>query len=347
MSSRLGRRTSSPSSSSERSSAQPVSACRASTGFEVVISSSPSAPALASRPGGSSGGPPLPATLKRDRGRPPLAVAELVRAPLGDDPAGGDDRDAVGEPLRLVHVVRGQEDALAQSLEVRDHVPGLAAGRGVEPGRRLVEEEQLGVADQGHPDVEPAQLAAGEGAPRGHRPCGRARRARSSRRRQAGRGSSRRRARASRARSARGACGIAGARSRSARASRGWARPGRRRARSRRPSCARGSPRAPRRSSSSGAVGAEEREHLAGADLEVDPPHRLELAVGLAEPLDADRRRAHGCGILGRCSRGARTGRYPRPPGRSRRFEAARERALGVRARRRRGPRAHPPAAAG
>nr|BFE76100.1 hypothetical protein GCM10020092_094010 [Actinoplanes digitatis] len=39
----------------------------------------------------------------------------------------------------------------------------------VEPGGRLVEEEQLRRVDQAHGDVEPAALAAGE---RGHRPVG-------------------------------------------------------------------------------------------------------------------------------------------------------------------------------
>ncbi len=82
--------------------------------------------------------------------------------PCGDDLAGGDDRHPVGEPLRLVHVVGGEEDRLAEVAQARDHVPELAPGGGVEAGRRLVEEEQLGVADQRHADVEPPLLAAGE-----------------------------------------------------------------------------------------------------------------------------------------------------------------------------------------
>ena len=58
----------------------------------------------------------------------------------------------------------GVEDALAELLEVRDHAPELASGRGVEAGRRLVEEEQLRIADQRDAHVEPAQLTAGEAA---------------------------------------------------------------------------------------------------------------------------------------------------------------------------------------
>ena len=70
--------------------------------------------------------------------------------------------DPVGERLRLVHVVGGEEDGLAELAQAADHLPRLAPGRGVEAGRRLVEEEQLGIADQRQRDVEAALLAAGE-----------------------------------------------------------------------------------------------------------------------------------------------------------------------------------------
>ena len=92
------------------------------------------------------------------------AVAEVLGSAEGDDLAAGDDRHPVGEPLRLVHVVGGEDDRLAEIAEAGDRIPGLAPRRGVEPGRRLVEEEQLGVADERHPDVEPPLLAAGQPA---------------------------------------------------------------------------------------------------------------------------------------------------------------------------------------
>jgi hypothetical protein len=60
--------------------------------------------------------------------------------------------------------VRGEQDRLAQILQRADHLPRVAAGCGVEAGRRLVEEDQLGVADEGQGEVEPALLAAGERA---------------------------------------------------------------------------------------------------------------------------------------------------------------------------------------
>ena len=90
------------------------------------------------------------------------ADAELLGRALGEDPAALDDRDAVGELLRLVEVVRGQQHGLAEVLERADRLPrGATRGR-VEAGRRLVEEDQLGVADQREREVEAAALAAGE-----------------------------------------------------------------------------------------------------------------------------------------------------------------------------------------
>ena len=95
-----------------------------------------------------------------DRRRPALALAEVLGSAAGDDLAAGDDRHPVGEPLRLVHVVGGEDDRLAEVAQAGDRLPGLAPRRGVEAGRRLVEEEQLGVADQGHADVEATLLTA-------------------------------------------------------------------------------------------------------------------------------------------------------------------------------------------
>ena len=119
--------------------------------------------APASAPGSSRGADPG-GKPERDRRRLMVAVADLARPPGGDDPAADDDRDPVGEPLRLVHVVGGEEDGLAEVAEARDHLPRLAARRGVEAGGRLVEEEQVRVADQGDGDIEAPQLAAREAA---------------------------------------------------------------------------------------------------------------------------------------------------------------------------------------
>jgi hypothetical protein len=90
------------------------------------------------------------------------AVAERVGRALGDHAALRDHDDAIGELLRLVHVVGGEEDRLAELAEPLDQLPRLAARRGVEAGGRLVEEDQLGVAADPERDVEPAALAAGQ-----------------------------------------------------------------------------------------------------------------------------------------------------------------------------------------
>ena len=73
---------------------------------------------------------------------------QLAGRALGDDLAVVDDRDPVAEPLGLVHVMSGQDDRAAAVAEVADHVPELPAGLRVQAGRRLVEEQELGVADQ-------------------------------------------------------------------------------------------------------------------------------------------------------------------------------------------------------
>src|ERR1044072_7572437 len=98
--------------------------------------------------------------------RPPARIATRPGGgrPGGDDPAAGEDRDPIGEALRLVHVVGGEKDRLAEITQAGDRLPGLTPGGGVEAGRRLLEEEQLGGADPRHADVEAAPLAAGEPA---------------------------------------------------------------------------------------------------------------------------------------------------------------------------------------
>ena len=70
------------------------------------------------------------------------------------------DRPAAG----LLHVVGGQEDGLAEGAKVLDHPPSAATSRGVEPRGRLIEEEQVWVADDPEADVDAPLLAAGEPA---------------------------------------------------------------------------------------------------------------------------------------------------------------------------------------
>src|SRR3954451_21153550 len=89
---------------------------------------------------------------------------ELARRALGQDLAALDDRHAVGERLRLVEVVRREHNRLAELAQRADRAPRDAARGRVEARGRLVEEDQLRVADERQPEVQAAQLAAGERA---------------------------------------------------------------------------------------------------------------------------------------------------------------------------------------
>ena len=105
------------------------------------------------------------AVVERGARKATIAVvlaAELVGLGVGDHAAAGEHDDAVGELLRLVHVVGGEEDRLAELAQAGDQLPRLAAGGGVEARRGLVEEDQLGVAGDAEREVEPAALAAAE-----------------------------------------------------------------------------------------------------------------------------------------------------------------------------------------
>ena len=91
-----------------------------------------------------------------------FAVPDGGGWPFRDDPAAADHRGLVGQVLRLVHVMRGQQDRLAQRGQVLDDLPRLVPRRGIESGRGLVEEQQIRVADQGDRDVQPPLLSAGQ-----------------------------------------------------------------------------------------------------------------------------------------------------------------------------------------
>src|SRR5262249_44258643 len=85
---------------------------------------------------------------------------ELCGRALADDLAADDDGHAVGELLGLVEVVGRQQDRRAERAERANRLPGLAARLRVEARRRLVEEDQVRVADQREAEVEAALLPA-------------------------------------------------------------------------------------------------------------------------------------------------------------------------------------------
>src|SRR5918996_898953 len=103
----------------------------------------------------------VPAEADLDGG---VGREEVPRRAGADDVAPGEDRHAIGEALCLLHVVRRQQDALAERAQVADCLPGLPSRGGVEAGGGLVEEDELRVADEREREVEAAELAAGQRA---------------------------------------------------------------------------------------------------------------------------------------------------------------------------------------
>ena len=95
---------------------------------------------------------------------------ELGRRPLGDDLAAVDDRDPLGEHVRLVEVLGGEQQGGAVGDQLADDVPHQRAGARVEAGRRLVQEQHRRTADQRGRQVEPPPHAARVGL---DRPAGR------------------------------------------------------------------------------------------------------------------------------------------------------------------------------
>src|SRR6267143_4479192 len=79
-----------------------------------------------------------------------------------DDLAVIHDRDAVAQPLGFLHVVRREQHGAASGAKPADDLPQLPARVRVETRRRLVEEQQLGLAHQRARHRQPLLLSAGE-----------------------------------------------------------------------------------------------------------------------------------------------------------------------------------------
>src|SRR3546814_4803266 len=81
-------------------------------------------------------------------GRLLACPGQLERRTAGDQSPAVDHVDQVGEALRLVHVVCGQHDGHSGLTQLLEQLPGGTPCRGVHAGRGLVDEDQLGAADQ-------------------------------------------------------------------------------------------------------------------------------------------------------------------------------------------------------
>ena len=111
-----------------------------------------------------------------------VLVDQRARRPLGDDPAVVHDDQPVAQLLGLVHVVGGEDQGDALLLEPEQPVPQHVPGLRVEPGGRLVEQQDLGLVDQRAGDGQPALHAAGQRLDLGAGALGRAGRTRAARR---------------------------------------------------------------------------------------------------------------------------------------------------------------------
>ena len=66
-----------------------------------------------------------------------------------------DDDDVVGQLIGLLEVLRREQHVGARGDEGPDGVPELDAAAWVEAGRRFVEQQQPGTADEAGAEVEP------------------------------------------------------------------------------------------------------------------------------------------------------------------------------------------------
>jgi hypothetical protein len=91
---------------------------------------------------------------------------QVAEHPLGgparDHAAMCQDGQRVAQALRLVHVVRGQDDPQSLGPQAVDEIPHPHARLRVEAGGRLVEEEQARPVHERAGDHQPPPVAAGE-----------------------------------------------------------------------------------------------------------------------------------------------------------------------------------------
>jgi hypothetical protein len=81
------------------------------------------------------------------------------------------DGDPLAELVRLLHVVRREQDGLAVLIELAEQVPQGQAALGVQAGRRFVQEEYGGTVEDGPGHHEALGHAAGQRIYRRLRPA--------------------------------------------------------------------------------------------------------------------------------------------------------------------------------
>ena len=89
-------------------------------------------------------------------------LLELGRRAEREQLAPVDDREPVAELVGLLHVVRGEQDRLTRGVQLAEDVPERDAALRIEPGGRLVEEEDRRPVHDRPGHHEPLRHAAGE-----------------------------------------------------------------------------------------------------------------------------------------------------------------------------------------
>ena len=89
-----------------------------------------------------------------------IGAHDILDASLRLDAAMLEEQRAVAQHLDAREVVRDEHDRAARALEFLDELPELAACLRIEAGRRLVEKQQLRIADERAREREPLLLAA-------------------------------------------------------------------------------------------------------------------------------------------------------------------------------------------
>ncbi len=74
--------------------------------------------------------------------------AQFFERAFGDEPAMRDDADAVGHAFGDFKDMRGHDDRAAGADALAQHAFDLAGGAGIEPGQRLVENDQLRLVNE-------------------------------------------------------------------------------------------------------------------------------------------------------------------------------------------------------
>src|SRR5215211_973303 len=92
-----------------------------------------------------------------------IALFQLVARSLVGDPAPVDERDLLAQSLSLLEVVRGEQDREPPVVELPNVAPQLVAELYVDPRRRLVEEEHLGIVHERAGEEDPPLHPAREG----------------------------------------------------------------------------------------------------------------------------------------------------------------------------------------